>query len=349
MNKFVQPIKLIKNPNQIPYWKTTNTFILITKFVQLIGKKIKGYKTTDNCEISKLCKALIEYLDELSDLIDETPPNNLPRRYGNTSYRTWFLKFNSNLNEKVKTFLPEKFQDSSIELSTYLSDSFGNYERIDYGTGHELAFLAFLCCFYQLGLIEENDLVGLIYGVFQRYLLLVRKLQQTYTLEAAGTHGVWGLDDFQSLPFYFGSCQFYPKQENENEIEKENENEKQKEKEKTCKYSPSLIMDPEILKTMRGDYLLADAILYTRERKTGSFKVHSPKLAKVSKMEDWDEVHYYFLDMFLSGVLLKYPIVQHFYFGSILSFSDEIKKKEDLLWEQEKMRIQNEERIKNQK
>ncbi|KAJ6230259.1 serine/threonine-protein phosphatase 2a activator [Anaeramoeba flamelloides] len=341
MNKFVQPIKLIKNPNQIQHWKTTNAFILITKFVQLIGKKIKGYKTTDNCKISKLCKTLIEYLDELSDLIDKTPPNNLPRRYGNTSYRTWFLKFNSNLNDKVKAFLPEKLQDSCIELSTYLSDSFGNYERIDYGTGHELAFLAFLCCLYQLGLIEENDLVGLIYGVFHRYLLLVRKLQQTYTLEAAGTHGVWGLDDFQSLPFYFGSCQFYLRKENENGNENENE--------KTSEYSPSLIMDPEILKTMGGHYLLADAILYIRKRKTGSFKVHSPKLEKVSRMEDWDEVHFYFLDMFLSDVLLKYPIVQHFYFGSILSFSDEIKKKEDLLWEQEKMRIQNEEKIKNQK
>lgn len=93
------------------------------------------------------------------------------------------------------------------EIAVYLVHSFGNKKRIDYGTGHEAHFIAFLLCIKEVGCISEDDFSALILNVFWEYVLVMRSLQIKYWLEPAGSHGVWGLDDYHFLPFYFGSAQ----------------------------------------------------------------------------------------------------------------------------------------------
>lgn len=98
------------------------------------------------------------------------------------------------------------------------STAFGQPTRLDYGTGHELAFVLFLWLCVASGWVvsateeqADDELVLLVFPksalssvkratLSGRYLELVTKLQMTYRLEPAGSHGVWGLDDYCFFP-----------------------------------------------------------------------------------------------------------------------------------------------------
>lgn len=70
----------------------------------------------------------------------------------------------------------ENFKRALPELKSYLTDSFGSNENIDYGVGHELNFYIFLYSLCRLGIYSTDDYKILINCVFQRYLVLMRKI-----------------------------------------------------------------------------------------------------------------------------------------------------------------------------
>ena len=58
------------------------------------------------------------------------------------------------LSQKIKD---KKTKDSIVlEIQVYLVDSFGNPTRIDYGTGHEMAFVMFLSSLFMVGALDRE-------------------------------------------------------------------------------------------------------------------------------------------------------------------------------------------------
>ncbi len=194
--------------------------------------------------------------------------------------------------------LPPALHGAAVELAPYFCDAFGNATRIDYGTGHETTFAMWLLCLAKLGVVGAEDQRALVTRAFAAYLRLMRALQTTYYMEPAGSHGVWGLDDYQFLCFVWGAAQL----EGHPEVR------------------PGSIHDDAVLAAGSEAYLYLHAVAFVRRVKTGPLRETSPMLSDVSAVPSWARVTQGMLRMYEAEVLDKLPIAQHFLFGSLLRF-----------------------------
>ena len=111
--------------------------------------------------------------------------------------------------ELLRGLLPPELHAAVPLVEPYLLTSFGSFTRMDYGTGHETSFALLLLCLTLLRFFEPEPRVErqLVLNLYLRYLRLCWRLQDVYKLEPAGSHGVWGLDDYVFLSYIFGSAQ----------------------------------------------------------------------------------------------------------------------------------------------
>lgn len=107
-------------------------------------------------------KALQDLLSAIEGLVAQAPPDPGPRRFGNLSFRRW----HSLLDGEVPSWLRRGQLGSTLDLgdgaardevSAYLLGAFGSPQRLDYGTGHELSFIAFLGCLWKLGFFLDGQ------------------------------------------------------------------------------------------------------------------------------------------------------------------------------------------------
>lgn len=147
------------------------------------------------------------YFEKLSNFLNEVPPIQQPMRYGNKAFKDWYEKAANLTEEFIESILPEKIKGAKEELCRYINESWGSNVRIDYGTGHEMSFMFFCWSLFRLGFCEKEELEHLVRQVFYKYIGLMRKVQVQYMLEPAGSHGVWGIDDYHFLPFLLGAAE----------------------------------------------------------------------------------------------------------------------------------------------
>lgn len=254
-----------------------------------------------DADLSDAVKTLLGILGEAETLANMSPPDEQGgSRFGNKAFRGFLDLVRDRCDgwhQKLGLDTVGKDAAAAAEASAYLLQSFGNRNRIDYGSGHELNFAIWLLCLYRLRVLGAADLRPLVLRVFDRYLQLMRTVQMLYYLEPAGSHGVWGLDDYQFLPFLFGASQLL----------------------RHPYITPRAIHQDLTLEEFGADYLYLGQVNFVNSTKTvKGLRWHSPMLDDISSAKSWSKIDGGMRRMFVAEILGKLPVMQHFLFGSMV-------------------------------
>lgn len=279
-------------------WCRSKAYADYMAMILELNDSVKGIMSTDDVPINPKVMDAIDMLDEFQKWTLLFPPEEMEsQRFGNVAFRKWHQRLTEEADDIVYGLLPAEKKSAAVELVPYLLDSFGNPTRVDYGSGHEASFLIFILCLRKLGVFEESDNRSLVLRLFLKYLRLVRCLQTTYRMEPAGSRGVHALDDFQFIPFLWGSSQLIGNK----------------------RLVPESYLNPETVEIHAPRNLFFDAVQYINETKTGPFHEHSNQLWNISAVQTWEKVNSGMIKMYEAEVLKKFPVIQHFQFGSLFS------------------------------
>ena len=295
---FYKPVKKILDRQELHKFLTSKICKEYLDFLQNLNESVKGKTNNSSVESNDIINSIVGQLKILDKLIDKHPPKMGQMRSGNIAFKDWYEEMAGMVEELHKQILPESKHEAIIELSAYWVESFGNKVRIDYGTGHETNFMAWLFCMDKLGIWDVEQRSAVVLNVFAFYIKLVRKIQKIYKLEPAGSQGSFSLDDYHSLPFLFGSSQL----------------------QNHATIKPSSILEKDIYTNQASDFMFLDMIKLINETKQGPFFEHSPILADAAKAINWDKVNKGMLKLYEEKVLKQFPIMQHFPIGSVFQY-----------------------------
>ena len=130
--------------------------------------------------------------------------------------------------------------------------------------------MVFLFCVNKIQPFKEDQYPAVVHQVFYDYIFTMRKIQLTYNLEPAGSHGVWGLDDYHFLPFIYGASELIGHE---------------------VVAKPSDGMNLKYLEMYADDYMYLNCLKFIRTVKNGvPFSQSSPYLYDISAAESWTKV-----------------------------------------------------------
>lgn len=179
---FVMPSKNINDGQDLAFWLTSTAYRDLNLWLLQLnrsmfpscdanGKNIVECKLNSPRTYSPHVESVRAILTSYDDLIAKAPCHTGPARFGNAAFRDWYRLAEEATDELLQSHFKDVCGDQAcsalVELRAYLLGSFGSPQRLDYGTGHELSFLAFLGGLWKLGIFSEGEEQAIVVGAIQ--------------------------------------------------------------------------------------------------------------------------------------------------------------------------------------
>ncbi|GAA5969571.1 hypothetical protein JCM8115_003078 [Rhodotorula mucilaginosa] len=269
----------ILTQNDMAQWTQSEAYTNIERFI--IRLRDASTRPVSQSELVKRINALLK---KSTDWLDGSAS---PSSTGK-AFQAWLDKLAQEADRLYHESLTPAQHVAIPELAFHLRSSFGSPARLDYGTGHELSFLAFLLILRLVGAFTAEDEPALARETFAIYLDVMKQVHKTFRLEAAGKMGIWGMDENHHLVYHWEASQtrIHPSKR------------------------PALLVAPPGAAGI--SYLFLSSLLHLHG---------DPVPATTSADASSDKSFEGLLRLYKHEVLDRLPVVQHFRFGPVLRWA----------------------------
>ncbi|BGP33528.1 Serine/threonine-protein phosphatase 2A activator 1 [Rhodotorula toruloides] len=198
-----RPTRKIYAEEDMPQWLDSEAYANVEAFIA----RLRAASTHEAPhEQSQNAGLVLDLLKQLSaSLIAEQNGSGVEQE-SNLGFQRWLDRAEETANLVHADLVDSSLSSALPELRSQFRSSFGSPERLDYGTGHELSFLAYLLILRLSGILTTDDEPAIAKLVFPAYFDLMKQVVKAFRLREAAKMGIWGVENGH-LVYEWGASQ----------------------------------------------------------------------------------------------------------------------------------------------